>query len=435
MTTLAEVKLWGKTIGAVSLDDGSSIADFEYDPHFVASGIEVAPLMMPLSNRVYRFPALAYETFNGLPGMLADSLPDKFGNALINAWLAKGGRSPRSFNAVERLCYTGKRGMGALEYRPIKGPKARKSRDIHVGKLVELASEILSQRGDMTVSFAEEKKEQSLREILQIGTSAGGARAKAVIAWNPETNQVRSGQVKADPGYQYWLLKFDGVRNNRDREMEDPKGYGTIEYAYSQMAKDAGIRMTSCRLLEENGRRHFMTRRFDRDAAGQKLHIQTLGAMAHLDYNQAGAHSYEEAFLVLRKLKLPTAEIEQLFRRMVFNIIARNQDDHVKNISFIMDEEGVWSLSPAYDMTYSYDPENIWMVNHQMTMNGKQDNFSVEDFEQCSKTTLLKRGRARQIIQEVDDVVSHWQDYADNVKVDPKQRDQIQGVLRVGKFL
>jgi len=434
MSTTAEVRLWGRTIGAITLDEGSRIADFQYDDKFVDSGIQIAPLMMPLSNKPYRFPGLSYETFNGLPGMLADSLPDKYGNALINAWLAREGRSPGSFTAVERLCYTGERGMGALEYRPVKGPRARKSSAIHVSKLVSLASEILSQRSEMTADFATSKREQALREILQVGTSAGGARAKAVIAWNPKTGQVRSGQVKADPGFQYWLLKFDGVQNNRDREMADPTGYGAIEFAYSKMAQDAGIEMSKCQLLEENGRRHFMTQRFDRSNNGKKLHVQTLGALAHLDYNQAGAHGYEEAFLVMRKLRLSTSEIEQAFRRMVFNIIARNQDDHVKNISFIMDEEGSWALAPAYDMTYSYDPNGLWTGKHQMTMKGKQSDFSLDDFKACSEIAVLKRGRFKQIIQEVDTVASRWTDYADEVKVDPKQRDQIQKVLRVGKF-
>jgi len=434
MSTTAEVKLWGKTIGAVSLDDNSSIADFDYNPQFIDSGIEIAPLMMPLSNKVYRFPTLANETFNGLPGMLADSLPDKFGNALINAWLAKEGRTPDSFNAVERLCYTGKRGMGALEYHPIKGPRAKFSKEIKVNRLVELASEILSQREDMSVSFSKAKKGQSLREILQVGTSAGGARAKAIIAWNPLTNKVQSGQVEADPGFEYWLIKFDGVANNKDRELADPKGFGAIEFAYFNMARDAGIKINDCRLLEENGRRHFMTRRFDRDLTGRKLHVQTLGAMAHLNYNSPGAHSYEEAFLVMRRLGLPALQVEQLFRTMVFNIIARNQDDHVKNISFLMNQEGVWSLSPAYDLTYSYRASGKWTGSHQMTMNGKKDHFTIEDFDICSKAALLKRGLARQIIQDVDAVVSSWPDYADKAKVDPERRDQIRGVLRVGKF-
>ena len=367
--------------------------------------------------------------------MLADSLPDKYGNALINAWLARAGRSPDSFTPVERLCYTGERGMGALEYRPSKGPRTQKSSDIHISKLVSLASEILSQRSELMASFTTSKREQALREILQVGTSAGGARAKAVIAWNPKTGQVRSGQVKADPGFQYWLLKFDGVQNNRDREMADPKGYGAIEFAYSKMAQDAGIEMSACKILEENGRRHFMTQRFDRSDNGQKFHVQTLGALAHLDYNQAGAHGYEEAFLVMRKLRLSISEIEQFFRRMVFNIIARNQDDHVKNISFMMDKAGNWALAPAYDMTYSYDPKGLWTSKHQMTMNGKQDGFDLDDFETCAEIAVLKRGQFKQIIQEVDDVVSRWTDYADSVQVNPKQRDQIQGVLRVGKFL
>lgn len=263
MSTLAEVRLWGKTIGAVSLQDGEGVASFEYDAAFAQSGIQVAPIVMPLSRRVYRFPELSRPTFLGLPGLLADSLPDKFGNALIDAWLASQGRQANSFNAVERLCYTGERGMGALEFAPAIGPRAKQTIHIEVGKLVELASEVLAHRNDLQTSFAAEGREDALRDILRVGTSAGGARAKAVIAWNPETNEVRSGQVKAGTGFEYWLLKFDGVSGNKDKELEDPKGYGLIEYAYYLMALDCGIGISECRLFKENGRSHFMTRRFD----------------------------------------------------------------------------------------------------------------------------------------------------------------------------
>ena len=278
MTTEAWVNLWGRRIGAVALSDGGDIAAFEYDPAFAASGIEVAPLTMPLSTRVYSFPELPRQTFYGLPGLLADSLPDRFGNALIDTWLATQGRSPGSFNAVERLCYTGKRGMGALEFAPVIGPRARKASHIEIDSLVELASEILTQRNHLNVSFSEKGKQRALMDILRIGTSAGGARAKAVIAWNPQTNEVRSGQVNAGEGFEYWLLKFDGVRGNRDKELEDPQGYGAIEYACYRMARDCGIEMSDCRLLEESGRRHFMTRRFDRTDRGRKVHMQSLCA-------------------------------------------------------------------------------------------------------------------------------------------------------------
>ena len=295
MSTVAEVKLWGRTIGAVALEDGSETATFEYDRAFIGSGIEVAPLTMPLSDRLYSFPALPRITFHGLPGLLADSLPDKFGNALINAWLARQGRTPESFNAVERLSYIGSRGMGALEFVPALGPVARRSSRIEVEKLVELASDILTRRNNLQLSLDDDN---ALKDILRVGTSAGGARAKAVIAWNPQTNEVRSGQVKAGKGFEYWLMKFDGVSGNRDKELEDPKGYGAIEYAYYRMAIDAGIEMSPCRLFEENGRRHFMTRRFDRLEGGEKLHMQSLCGLAHYDFNQAGAYAYEQVLQV-----------------------------------------------------------------------------------------------------------------------------------------
>lgn len=431
MSTVAEVILWGRTIGAVSLEEGRLIADFEYHPAFVDSGIQIAPLTMPLSHQVYAFPELSTVSFQGLPGLLADSLPDRYGNALINAWLATQGRTPESFNAVERLCYTGKRGIGALEFQPAIGPKALKASRIQIDKLVELASEILTQRENLKVSFATPKKEQALKEILKVGTSAGGARAKAVIAWNPATNEVRSGQIPADNGFEHWILKFDGVKGNRDKELEDPKGYGAIEYAYYHMAADAGITMNECRLFEENGRRHFMTRRFDRLENGEKLHMQSLCAMAHYDFNMAGAYAYEQALLVIRQLGLPMQAVEEQFRRMVFNVIARNQDDHVKNIAFLMDKSGNWSLSPAFDLTYSFNPLGRWTGRHQMTINGKRDNFIMDDFEACAKTASMKRGRAKTIINDTIKTVSRWQDYADEADVFPSWRDQIQQHLRL----
>ena len=433
MSTVAEVKLWGRTIGAVALADGAEAASFEYDPAFAQSGIEIAPLTMPLARRVYSFPALARDAFHGLPGLLADSLPDRFGNALINAWLATQGRSPESFNAVERLCYTGTRGMGALEYAPALGPKARKATHIEIDRLVELASEVLTHRNNLQASFGDSSKEEALRDILRVGTSAGGARAKAVIAWNPATNEVRSGQVKADPGFEQWLIKFDGVSGNRDKELEDPKGYGVIEYAYYRMATDAGITMSECRLLEESGRRHFMTRRFDRTDSGGKLHMQSLGAMAHFDYNLAGAYGYEQALLAIRRLGLPMSTIEEQFRRMAFNIVARNQDDHVKNIAFLMDKAGRWSLAPAFDVTYSFQPSGKWTSTHQMTLNGKRDGFTREDFLACAETALMQRNRASAMLDEVREVVARWPEYAEEAGVSADWRDKIARTLRLGR--
>ncbi len=434
MSTVAEVKLWGSTIGAVALEDGNETASFQYDPAFSRSGIEIAPLMLPLSERVYTFPALPSVTFHGLPGLLADSLPDRFGNALIDAWLATQGRMPESFNAVERLCYTGTRGMGALEFMPATGPRPRQATRLRVDRLVELASDVLRHRDSLRGTFADEGKADALRDILRVGTSAGGARAKAVIAWNPESNEVRSGQAKAGKGFEHWLLKFDGVSGNMDKELEDLRGYGTIEYAYYNMATDSGITMSACRLFKEGGRRHFMTRRFDRLPDGGKLHMQSLAAIAHFDFNQAGAYSYEQALQVIRRLELPVSAVEEQFRRMVFNIIARNQDDHVKNIAFLMDRSGKWSLAPAFDMTYSFQPSGKWTSSHQMTLNGKRDDFTMEDFEACARAASMKRGRAKAIISEVREAVLRWPDYADEVGVTSSHRDKIQNALRLAPF-
>ncbi|MCB0056048.1 MAG: type II toxin-antitoxin system HipA family toxin [Halioglobus sp.] len=434
MSTVAEVRLWGRTIGAVALADGEDVAAFEYTADFARSGIEVAPLTMPLSRRVYRFPELPRATFLGLPGLLADSLPDRFGNALIDAWLAAQGRAPDSFNAVERLCYTGARGMGALEFYPAIGPAARHGRRVEVDRLVALASQVLSQRNDLHASFAGEDKAAALGDILRVGTSAGGARAKAVIAWQPQTNEVRSGQVDAGEGFEYWLLKFDGVSGNRDKELDDPRGYGVIEYAYYLMARDCGINMGQCRLFEEDGRRHFMTRRFDRLPGGEKLHMQSLCAMAHFDFNAAGAYSYEQALLVMRRLGLPMRDIEEQFRRMAFNIVARNQDDHVKNIAFLMDRTGTWSLAPAFDVTYSFNPAGAWTATHQMTMNGKRENFNMEDFKACARSASMKRGRAETIVAEVQDTVSRWRTFADRAGVPGAAREQIQRTLCLRPF-
>jgi len=435
MTNIAAVKLWGNTIGAVTLEKGDNFVSFQYDSAFAESGVEVSPLKMPLlPGHVYTFSDLEYESFYGLPGLLSDSLPDKFGNALINKWLAGQGRTPQSFNAVERLCYTGDRGMGALEYLPAEGPKHSRSHKIHIDQMVELASEILTQREALSVSLDDGSKQQAMADILQIGTSAGGARAKAVIAWNPKTNEVCSGQVKTKEGFEYWVLKFDGVSNNRDQELADPEGYGVIEYAYSKMAQDAGINMENCHLFEENNRRHFMTKRFDRLLGGEKLHMQSLAALGHYNYRMAGAYSYEQVFLIIRQLELSMEDTEQQFRRMVFNVIARNQDDHVKNIAFLMDKFGKWSLSSAFDITYSFNPSGKWTTNHQMSINGKTNDFILDDFKACAKMASMKRGRAGKIIDEVKQVVSRWKDYADVVGVEPSQRDKIQIVLRLNQF-
>ncbi len=431
MTTVAEVRLWGRTIGAVSLEDGASTAAFQYDPAFARSGIQVSPIVAPLATEVYSFPSLPQRSFFGLPGLVADSLPDKFGSLLIDAWLASRGRLPESFNPVERLCYVGARGMGALEFAPAVGPRVGSAKPLQVEALVELASAVLSHRSQLTASFGGPGAGKALADILRVGTSAAGARAKAVIAWNPGTNEVRSGQLTADAGFEYWLLKFDGVTGNGDRELADPAGYGAVEFAYSLMARAAGIEMADCRLMEENGRRHFMTRRFDRIAGGRKLHLQSLAALAHFDFNAAGAHSYEQAFQVIRQLGLGMPATEEQFRRMVFNILARNQDDHVKNIAFLMDRTGQWSLSPAFDLTYSYNPAGDWTSLHQMSCNGKRDGFSRDDLFAVAAVASITKRQAANVFGEVHRAVSRWTEFAAAANVAPAWRHQVHESLRL----
>lgn len=409
----AWVNLWGTTIGAVNLEQPGGVATFQYTDQFGSSGINVAPLTMRLSREVFSFPDLNKQSFYGLPGMLADALPDKFGNAVIDAWLASQGRLPGSFDAVERLCYTGKRGMGALEFAPPQ-MTMEESKTVDIPELVDLASQILTERERFAGSLAgsRSEKEAAMLDVVRVSSSAGGARAKALIAWNENTNEIRSGQVKAPEGYTYWLLKFDGITNNKDKEIADPSGYGLVEFAYYLMATRAGIEMTPCRILQENGRSHFMTKRFDRTDLGDKIHMQSLCGMAHYDFNLAGAYSYEQAMLVMRRLGLGMKPIEQQFRRMVFNVLARNHDDHTKNIAFLMDRSGNWSLSPAYDLIYSWNAQGEWTNQHQMSINGKRDNFTIDDLLVCEKTVSLKRGRAKEIVREVQEVVARWPEFA-----------------------
>ncbi len=408
--TVAAVNLWNTFVGAVSQEDSSSAAIFEYDRDFTRSGIQLSPLTMPLRpTPPYSFPALRFDSFRGLPGLLSDSLPDDFGNAVIDAWLARQGRTPDSFSAVERLCYIGTRGMGALEFEPVSGPQPDTDTDVQVSELVELASAVLAQREGLDTSFLRER-EDAIHDILLVGSSAGGARPKAVIAFNEATGQVRSGQARAPDGFDHWLIKFDGVDSHR--EVGTAQGYGTVEYAYSLMAKAAGVEMAETRLLEDGERRHFMTRRFDRPSGGGKLHMQTLAALCHYDFRLDGAYSYEQALLAIRELGLGQEAVEEQFRRMVFNVVARNQDDHVKNIAFLMDQRGVWRLSPAYDVTYAYNPAGRWTAQHQMTIAGKRDGFTFADLESCARAASLLKTRPSRILSEVTDAVAEWPAFA-----------------------
>lgn len=427
----AKVLLWDSEIGAVSWVEDRQVAVFQYDPSFIRSGIQLSPLMMPLRDLPYEFPALSKETFKGLPGLLADSLPDKFGNAVIDTWLATQGRTAASFNSVERLCYIGSRGMGGLEYKPALRISHSKSDEIEVSKLVELSNKILDQRAGLEGVFSGTDDRDAIEDILRVGTSAGGARAKAILAWNPETNEFRSGQVKIPSGFEYWIMKFDGVSNNRDKELSDPQGYGMIEYAYYQLAVKAGIEMTECRLHHEGGRSHFMTKRFDRNADGSKIHMQSLCALAHVDFNEPALYSYEQTIQTMKRLKLSQSDLEQQVLRAMFNVVGRNHDDHVKNIAFLMNRRGEWRLSPAFDVSYAYDPKGYWTSQHQMSINGKRESFSTLDLISMAKIAGIKKNRALEMLDRVITTMKSWPEVAVNIGIDENRIRQIQAAHRL----
>jgi serine/threonine-protein kinase HipA len=431
LSTTARVLLWGRDIGAVTWLGERALGVFQYQPEFVDSDIQIAPLTMPLQDAPYQFPAIARETFHGLPGLLADSLPDKYGNRLIDAWLASQGRSPGSMNPVERLCYTGSRGMGALEFKPTIKDAPSRTHKVEIKALVDLANRVLDERISLGGKFAGLDDQRAIEDILRVGTSAGGARAKAVLAWNAKTGEFRSGQAPVSKGFSHWIMKFDGIHGNRDKELADPQGFGRIEYAYSLMAKDAGVLMEECRLHEEGGRAHFMTRRFDRTDKGTKLHMQSLGAMRHFDYNQAGVYAYEQAIETIQLLSLPVEDTEQQVRRTYFNILARNHDDHVKNIAFLMDKQGQWRLSPAFDVAYSYNPSGDWTSRHQMSLNGKRDNFQNEDLITFAKAAGLKKAKATTLLREVAESIANWRRYAAQAEVSQHDIKRIENTFRL----
>ena len=408
----ANVFLWGKKVGAVAWNPARQIAEFEYAPSFIESGYNISPLTLPLRRGIFSFPGLNPDTFRGLPGLLADSLPDRFGNALIDIWLARQGRVPDDFSPVERLCYIGSRGMGALEFKPALVRQATKSAPVDVAELTNLANRVLNDRKALELHL-DKDEEQALNTILRVGTSAGGARAKALIAWNPATSEVRSGQVPSPPGFEQWLLKFDGVS---DKMLGDPQGYGRIEYAYHLMALDAGLAMMESRLLEEGGRAHFMTKRFDRKPDGTKLHMQSLCGLAHYDYNTAGAYGYEQVFAIIQKLQLGYPILDEMFRRMTFNVVARNQDDHTRNIAFLMDTVGKWSLAPAFDLTWAYNRNSRWTNLHQMSINGKRDAIDRADIMSVARQYGIRK--AGEIIDKVVSTVKRWPEYAARARVE-----------------
>lgn len=416
---VAEVRLWGTKIGAVSLDEASPFYLFEYDKTFLKSGIQLSPIKMPLADTIYQFKTLSLDGFKGLPGLLADSLPDRYGNAIINAWLVANGRTPDSMNMIERLCTIGTRGMGALEFYPDQNKSMSNLQEIEVESLIKLSNQILNQKDSITTNDKED-----IKKIIKVGTSAGGARAKAIIAYNEKTGTIKSGQINAGKDYSYWILKLDGVNQ------QDETSHTRIEYAYYLMAQKAKITMSESRLLSLNGRHHFMTKRFDRiiDQNGHmdKLHMQTLGALLHVDYNEPGLISYEEVTHTMYILGLKQSDNEQFYRRMVFNVMARNQDDHVKNISFLMDRKGHWSLSPAYDVTYAYNPLGEWTKYHQMRINGKIDQISQEDLLQAANAMKIKEQKALEIINDIKQALLSWKEFAQKALIDSQTADLVE---------
>lgn len=403
-----EVRIWDRTVGAAASDPTLGCYAFEYDPAWRRSGIELAPLLMPLTARdpVFAFPALG-ESFKHLPGLLADALPDDFGNALIDAWMARRGVTKSEITSLDRLAYMGRRGLGALEFRPAKGLQKESAKPLEMKSLVEAAREVL--HGD----FAGDAHAQAaLANIIRVGTSAGGARAKAVIAWHPEKQAIRSGQFDLEEGFEHWLLKFDGV--GKDLELGTSADYGRIEFAYHRMALAAGVAMSPCRLLEENGRAHFMTKRFDRDG-NARHHVQSLCAIQHLDYKQRGTHAYEQYFLVISRLRLGDAALEQAFRRMAFNVMARNCDDHTKNFGFILKQGGPWELAPAYDVTHAHNPRGEWTSQHLMSVNGKFDDITRDDLLQVADRFVVPN--AARALDDVKAALGSWPQCADEAGV------------------
>lgn len=428
--TTATVNLWGTTIGYVAMDTNERFARFEYDPDFAAFGVEPAPLKMPIKERhIYQFPDLHPRSFHGMPGLLADSLPDKYGQRLINVWLAKTGRRPEQFNAVDRLCYTGRRGMGALEFEPSAPAKLTTDKRLEIKDLTELASLAFASKETLDAKWGGSEGDTALLDILSVGTSAGGARAKAVIAFNPKTKHVRSGQLDLRPGFEHWLIKFDGVEFSGDWGVADPSGYGLLEYSYFLMAEKCGVDMMESRIFSENGRNHFMTRRFDRDDEGRKKFVQTLGALAHYDYYESGQYSYEQIFMIMKQLNLSQQAIEQQFRRTIFNLVSCNQDDHVKNFSFMMDRKGQWDLSPAYDLCHAEGSD--FTRFHQLSVNGKTSDFAMEDIKSLAKYAGLPRGREKQLLAQTVEAFSGWNKIALELNIPKNLKQHVLSTIRL----
>jgi serine/threonine-protein kinase HipA len=415
--TKAEVQLWDTPIGEVAWDPARRVADFRYLDAFLDNPIEPSPIQLAKRRGIYRFDRLPEEAFQGLPGLLADALPDRYGHAVINRWLEAHGRPANSMNPVEKLLYIGRRAMGALSFAPPSRALEDDGRSIELDDLVALANTVLSQRRDAVRTL---KAEPHYEDLISVGVSAGGARAKALVGFDPERRELRSGQIDLPEGFSHWLLKLDGVQRSGDHGVPDPQGYGRIEYAYSRMARAAGIDMPDTELLEDGPRRHFMVRRFDRPGGRERLHMQTLAALVHIDYNEPGLFSYEQALGVLRRLKCPAADQHEFLKRAYFNVLARNQDDHVKQVSFLMDRRGRWRLSPAYDLTYAWNPDGRWTSRHQMAIAGKLDDFEPADLARLGIAAEQSPSRVRRTLEDVAAAVDRWPKFAGEAGVEDK---------------
>jgi len=418
---LVEVRAFGATVGAVAPDPQSGAYVFEYAPAWRRTGIELSPLHMSSGQAFHSFPGLNRNTFQGLPPLLADCLPDRFGNALVDAWMARQGIPAGTITTLDRLAYTGTRGMGALTFHPPTGPVGEEPTAVALADLVESARRAL--RGEFG---ADDDTSDALADLIGVGTSAGGARPKAVIAYNPDTGQIRTGQFDAPTGFGHWLCKFDGVdatNAGHTPALGDGLPFGRIEYAYHLMAGEAGIDMTECHLLTEHDRAHFLTRRFDRTDGGDRLHLLTLCGMAHLDFNQPRVHDYAQYLDVIHILRLGPTALVQAFRRIVFNVAAVNCDDHTKNLSFLMDPDGTWSLSPAYDMTYAYNPSGDWANAHQMSVQGKFSAITQSDLANLADQFAVPS--PGDIIERVSDAVADWAGFADEAGVPGDLTDEI----------
>jgi serine/threonine-protein kinase HipA len=424
MVKTAFIKLWGQRIGAVAWDESRELGFFEYEKRFIIGNLNVAPVRMPLSGRVYSFPELrGTSTFKGLPGLLADALPDRYGNELINIWLARNGRPDNSLNPVEMLCFIGNRGMGALEFEPSTLTTKASTQSLELSSLIETTMKLLESR-EQFEAHTDNDMQDMLLDVLKMGTSAGGARPKAIIAYNEATGMIRSGQTVQEAGYEHWLIKFDGVN---DTQFGATYGYGRVEMAYYKMATDAGIEMTESRLIEEEGRAHFMTKRFDRRNGNEKLHMQTFCAIQHYDFNKISSYSYEQLFQTMRQLKLSYGEAEQMYRRMIFNVFARNCDDHTKNFAFLMEPDGKWKLSPAYDICHAYRPDSEWVSQHNLSINGKRKDFVKQDLLAIAKQNNIRNPEG--ILNEVMETVGKWMEYAEVYKIDSKLAQGIDRTL------